>query len=242
MNKVYACTDLHGIYPLWEQIKEYCDETDIIYFLGDAIDRGDKGMLILRQMLVDKRVKFIKGNHEYFVEDVGADLAEGRSTSIDLWRMNGGWDSIKDFLKMSEESQILLIRQIMKLPTSATYINKKGQQILLSHAGYSPDNFPKELHDLMWDRDHVADEWDFKKYPNTYIVHGHTPVPHLGLKIREPVGFDNKGFPEPLFYADGHKIDLDLMSFNTGKAVLFDLDELKVAKTFYAPEVWRLVD
>ena len=33
MNKVYACSDLHGMYNLWKQIKEYCDETDTIYYL-----------------------------------------------------------------------------------------------------------------------------------------------------------------------------------------------------------------
>lgn len=34
MNKTYAITDLHGMWNLWEQISEYCDETDTIYFLG----------------------------------------------------------------------------------------------------------------------------------------------------------------------------------------------------------------
>lgn len=36
-----------------------------------------------------------------------------------------------------------------------------------------------------------------------------------------------------LNYADGHKFDLDLASFQTERVALFDLDELKVEKYFY---------
>ena len=60
MYKTYACSDLHGLYPLWEQIKHYCDETDTIYFLGDAIDRGPDGIKILLEMLYDSRVIFLR--------------------------------------------------------------------------------------------------------------------------------------------------------------------------------------
>lgn len=39
MNKTYAIADLHGVFKLWKKVVEYIDETDIIYFLGDANDR-----------------------------------------------------------------------------------------------------------------------------------------------------------------------------------------------------------
>ena len=64
MNKVYACSDLHGMYRLWEQIRDYCDETDKIIFLGDAADRGKDGRKIIQELLADKRVTYIKGYHE----------------------------------------------------------------------------------------------------------------------------------------------------------------------------------
>ena len=48
MNKTYAFTDVHGKYKLWEQIRDYCDETDTIYFLGDACDRDDDGLKIMK--------------------------------------------------------------------------------------------------------------------------------------------------------------------------------------------------
>lgn len=65
MNKHYCFTDLHGCYDLWRQIKNYCDETDTLYFLGDAIDRGPDGVVLMEELLKDKRVIYLKGNHEH---------------------------------------------------------------------------------------------------------------------------------------------------------------------------------
>ena len=64
MNRHFACSDLHGMWQLWEQIDAYCDETDTIFFLGDAADRGPDGLRLMKTLLIDKRVKYIKGNHE----------------------------------------------------------------------------------------------------------------------------------------------------------------------------------
>ena len=245
MNKVYACTDLHGCYKLWTQIKEFCDETDTIYFLGDACDRGEHGLRIMREMLADPRVHYIKGNHEAFFEDIGSELIEGRTSQIPLWRSNGGFDTMRDLLALPEEAQETYIRRIAKLPISAKYVNKKGQTILLSHAGFTPDRKPNRIRDYLWDRNHFYDFWPTdKKYEDTYIVHGHTPVESL-LHIMGPQKFftrDKYGWLNPVFYEGGHKIDLDLASFESGKAVLLDLDELTIAATFYDKEIWRLVD
>jgi Icc-related predicted phosphoesterase len=48
---VWVTTDLHGNYNLWEQIKAFLKEDDTLIFLGDAIDRGDRGFEILCRCL-----------------------------------------------------------------------------------------------------------------------------------------------------------------------------------------------
>ena len=80
MNKTYAFTDLHGMYPLWEQIRDFCDESDKLIFLGDACDRGDDGLKIIKELLQDKRVTYIKGNHEDFLEDTNSFTSASLST------------------------------------------------------------------------------------------------------------------------------------------------------------------
>ena len=235
MNKTYAFTDVHGRYELWRQIKEYCDDSDIIYFLGDACDRGDDGIKIMRELFLDKRVIYLKGNHEEFIEDIGAEIAEGHYFSSHLWRMNGGFQTLNDFEKLSESSQLYFIRKIMKLNLTAEYINKKGQKILLSHAGYTPTLEPLEKESYYWDRSHFGDEWPSgDKYKNTYIIYGHTPVDYLRLSLQKIcMSFTQEKRDTPIYYCDGHKIDLDLASFDSGRIALFDLDELKVEKIFF---------
>lgn len=238
MNKTYAFTDLHGMYPLWEQIRNFCDESDRLIFLGDACDRGDDGLKIIKELLQDKRVTYIKGNHEDFLEDIGADVAGGHYGNTPLWRMNGGFQTLQDFEKLSEDSQLWYIRKMQKLATVVEYTNTKGQKILLSHAGFTPTLEPleTEVENYYWDREHILSDWwpPEDEYKEVYIVHGHTPIQSLRRRLHltyQP--FTQHGMIGPITYCHEHKICLDVASFDTGCAVLFDLDEMEVAKTFY---------
>lgn len=243
MNKTYAFADVHGKYKLWEQIRDYCDETDTIYFLGDACDRGDDGLKIMKEILQDKRVIYLKGNHEEFFETIGAELVEGHFGSTPLWRQNGGMQTITDFCSLPEPSQLYYLKKIGALPIMARYINKKGQIVILSHAGFTPGLEPNKEYDFLWDRVHLYHPWPpEEKYKDVYIVHGHTPVPYVALEINSKVEIDEYEIWEPLVYADGHKIAIDVSSCTTGKVSLFDLDELKVAKNFYDKSTWAEVE
>ena len=81
-----------------------------------------------------------------------------------------------------------------------------------------------------------------EKYEDVYVVHGHTPVPYVALEIGSKVEIDEYEIWEPLVYANGHKIAIDVSSYTTGKVSLFDLDELKVAKNFYDKSTWAEVE
>lgn len=244
MNKTYVCTDLHGMRSLWEQIKNYCDETDTIYFLGDAADRGEDGLKLMKDLLADKRVKYLKGNHEDMLVLVGLDIFNGAFESMDLLISNGGAQTLRDFLSMEDtKEQIKLIKTLDALPLTAEYTNTKGQNIFLSHAGTAFDYTEEEIKNMvfnryLWDRTHICREWtNDPKYENTIMVHGHTPTQILKEKLNECQQFSDKEHikytgKNVITYCNGHKIDLDLGSFATGFAALFDLDEMKVVNYF----------
>ena len=64
----YATSDLHG-YPLDSFLrlleKAGFSDSDVLYVLGDVIDRnGDGGIAMLRWMMSRPNVEFILGNHE----------------------------------------------------------------------------------------------------------------------------------------------------------------------------------
>lgn len=225
MNRTFACSDIHGMLDLWKQISNYCDDSDTIYFLGDAIDRGKESMQVLLFLLNDKRVKYIKGNHE----DIFVNLIENPD-SMDFLLKDPTYNGIKDFLELDLQIQIEIYNKLSNLPIEFQYINKNNQKIILNHSGFfTKESIPLEekYQSYLWDRDHIfkgLNKWDLEE--NTFIVHGHTPVQTLYRDTREKPNY------EIFFYCEDHKIDLDLASFMSKKIALFNLDTLMIEKYF----------
>lgn len=246
MNRIYAVSDLHGRYDLWQEIKNYIDETDKIYYLGDACDRGPDGIKLIMELLTDPQVEYICGNHEEFVIDYLRSYIQDPmhiyfEHITQIWMANGGNTTRTELEKLTEVMQGRLLAALNKLPKRVDIINKRGQNICLTHAGTSIDKKEKELkdrvheggHPYTWDREHFYEGWpDEKEYANWYVVHGHTPVQILEYNLT----LDNrhlKNFnPDVYIYDEGHKIDIDLCTVQTNKVALFDLDNLKVEKYF----------
>lgn len=232
MNKTYAFSDVHGIYDLWAQIRDYCDETDTIYFLGDACDRGEDGIAIIEELLKDKRVVYLKGNHEDMLTICVPEFIEGHFGNRPWWAMNGGQWTWETLQKASEDYLQYLVRRLEGLPRSIWYESPKGHKVFLSHAGTDLKYTERELvmmgrkDPYIWDRKHF-----FAEHPqgmeDVYQVHGHTPVQHLRKQYQfyKP---ETKVITEVFEYCDGHKFDIDMGSFASGRSALIDLDTFEV--------------
>lgn len=240
---VYAFSDLHAQYDLWQQIKEYIKPDDTVYCLGDCVDRGDAGLEILNEILETPNIILLRGNHEDFIYYIGSELIKHNkydynvdmelSNLIYLWESNGAKNTIKAFKKLSKSKQWQLINKIKELPTYAKYINTKGDKIFLCHAGCRPDakeevSTKTEIptNNYIWDRLHIYDlHWKGKD--NEYCVHGHTPIEYIYYFLNSA----ERSLPQSRFeifkYCDNHKIDIDLGSFETHKTCLLNLDTFK---------------
>jgi len=216
----YAIADLHGQLELWNQIKNYCKLDDTIYFLGDAIDRGPCGIQIMRELLNDRRVIYLRGNHE----EMMLEALKNDKLAWDLWSLNNSVDTNLDFNNLPEREQIDLLNTIERMPYFQTIINN-DKKILLCHAGTS-DLY--KYTDLLWDRQHLTENWMGDE--NIVCVHGHTPVAALKCVTRGIL--QPKAIYEPYIYANGHKIDIDLGSSDTHMAALFNLDTLQTEQIF----------
>lgn len=67
MHDIFYFTDIHGMYDLYRAIMDYCNEQDpeaMIIFGGDACDRGKDGYKIMKELLDNPQVLYLKGNHE----------------------------------------------------------------------------------------------------------------------------------------------------------------------------------
>lgn len=241
MNKVYACSDLHGMYNLWAQIRDFCDETDTIYFLGDAADRGPDGIRIMQELLQDSRVKYLKGNHEDMLVTCMSEYLMGQSNNLSWWIGNGGSLTYDTLIKMSDTELEIFIKKIDSLPRSEWYESPAGHRVFLTHAGTDLEFTEWELHTFfgrkeayLWDRKHFGSgRPEGEEWKNVFQVHGHTPVQTERMIWR----LKNPATPETIFY-DEHKYNIDMGAIWSCKAALIDLDTFET-KYFYDMETFK---
>lgn len=230
MGKVFAVSDLHGMYPLWEQIRDFLQPDDKLYVLGDCGDRGREGWKIITEVLKDSRITYIRGNHEQMLLDAWRD--EFMGGEYYLWMNNGGWET---FDKMIGQDKLDMWLDQLNRTTKyvATYENKDGKIIHLTHAGFTPmeETFYPDKKELLWDRDHLQDrcDWWDSENPEDIIVHGHTPIASRSFKLA--VAFqENVRINESktvAWYCHSHKCCIDAGCFATGKIALLDLDSFE---------------
>lgn len=240
---IFAFSDLHAQYNLWEQIKNYIKPEDIAYCLGDCVDRGPVGLEILNEIIEMPNITLLRGNHEDFIDSIGTKLINYNPDQFDdedlfysfptlyLWYSNGAENTIDAFKKLSKGKKQWLINKIKKLPTHAEYINTKGDIIYLCHAGRQPDT--EEIKDMymgdipmnnyIWDRNHIKEQhWRGKD--NEYCVHGHTPVEYMKYYLKSYSTDLPKSKYKMYKYCNNHKINIDLGSFDTHCTCLLNLD------------------
>lgn len=212
---VYATSDLHGNYCLYEKIIDFLKPEDKLYFLGDACDRGPHGYQIMKEMLENPQIIYLKGNHEnmfvkaateYLDEKYTDDLAWfcGATAQQDYFS-NGGRTTFK-FWK-SDKCPSDILKKLRNLPTLATYENTQGHSVIMTHSG--------SITDPLWDRIYIH---MFEKLPDYIrVVHGHTPVP-LQANLSDLTAVC------PYFYNNNQKINIDMATYHTNQITLLNLD------------------
>ena len=172
----YACSDLHGNWELWTEIKKFLKPDDTLYYLGDATDRGSDGWAILKEMLNDSRINYIAGNHDVMLADRIA--RPNNYEAVNLHYCNGGEPTWEAAENDPDRRKIML--KIRKLPKYAVYESKQGLRIFMSHSGST--NIDDE-EDLIWDRSEYIGKINHTNYHA--VVHGHTTIPHLIEDLEE---------------------------------------------------------
>ena len=205
----YVISDIHGCYEEYRELLEKVNfsDTDELYILGDAMDRGPEPIKVIQDIMCRSNVFYILGNHDAIflalIRNLAKEIASGNTKSLpeetlrsyQNWMEDGGGVTVRQFLNLSGQQQEDLLAYIEE---AAPYemLEEKGCLYILVHAGienFSPD---KEL-DEYDPTDFLCERADYGKryYPDEriFLVTGHTPTP----LIRE-----NK---KPLvYYGNGH--------------------------------------
>lgn len=186
---------------------DYClkqDPESMIIYGGDACDRGPEGYKIMRELLDNPQVIYLKGNHEDMFVSAARFILNNYHGPIDdktikdyIYSLaikdnyvsqiinciyNGGFPTLAAW--MADEMPNDFVTAIDKLPLTFSYEN-----LDFCHAGaqykiferVATDEYNGELPDLddttalLWDRNMLSHGWK----PGRICIYGHTPAKHL---------------------------------------------------------------
>lgn len=253
--KYYAFTDIHGMGKHFDVIMDYIarqSDEYMIFFLGDACDRGPDGYELMKRLLADEHVVYIKGNHEdMFVRACRAfyDLAKEEGYSLQeyakminydiyecyFWNdirlsvQNGGASTLNAWLR--DGCSMKFVRQIEALPvkTSITiYEGENPRRVFdMCHAGCIEEEWDNDdVESMIWNRTHFPATWNREDEVPHVLLHGHTPTMHLPLCDCD-ANEDDCADHCPVVYSDATKVDLDTAVFYSKRAWLMDLETLE---------------
>lgn len=173
MSRIYAIGDIHGCSNTFKRLLLYkiqIQKSDIIYCLGDYIDRGKDSQGVI-DFILDLRKKgytihTLRGNHEQMMLD--APLSKEKWNH---WIKNGGTETLNSFNITSLED--LPSKYVSFLENTELYI--ETNEYIFVHAGlnFNIENPFSDKVSMLWSRDEYA---DIAKIKNKTIIHGHTPI------------------------------------------------------------------
>ena len=189
---IYAMSDLHGEYDKYRAMlaQIHFSDEDVLYILGDVVDRGHQPVEILRDMSLRPNVFPLMGNHDKMALDVlrylmaeitgqsiRQNLTQDVMRSLYIWERNGAQTTIDGFRRLPMDDRLFLL-DYMEDFAPYEVVTAGGRTFVLVHAGlgdFRPDKGLDEydIFDLAFIR------FDYEKEyfgGSTYIVTGHTPT------------------------------------------------------------------
>ncbi|MBR6790843.1 MAG: metallophosphoesterase [Oscillospiraceae bacterium] len=161
----YCLSDVHGELESLELMlrKIGFSSGDTLYLLGDAIDRGDHSLEVLRLVMETPNIVMLRGNHEQMLLDAMGPRPEPFARR--LWLDNGGKLTHFAFTALPRGEQNAILDFLQGLPDQLE-IEVSGKRYLLVHA------CPGDGRARLWGE---VKPWADYGYAGT-VIFGHTPT------------------------------------------------------------------
>lgn len=167
---IYVMSDIHGEGALFHRMLEEIrfSDDDLLYILGDVIDRGPDGIELLREIKNKKNIIMLLGNHEYMM----LQCYREKPSAFDCfrWGRNGNAFTMDTFRRLDLEEQQSILDYLKRLQTHAE-ICIGGINYYLVH-GFPASSIEEEV----WKRPELNER---NPKPGCRLVIGHTPVLNL---------------------------------------------------------------
>ena len=181
---IYAVSDIHGDLAMYSHIVNMLKGDDLLYIVGDVIDRGSSGITILQDIMKRPNVELLLGNHEWFL--IMSMIFESEYI-MNTWisKQNGGEATAQSLISLpSIEYDNLLDYLLSRKICEQLVVNSK--KFVLVHGCYYKgiDDIikfenSKLVYNCLWDSELLTAVSDRN---NTDIyIHGHVPIGSAGL-------------------------------------------------------------
>lgn len=176
----YVVSDLHGCYELWLKGLEeigFSESKDEMFVLGDVIDKGERPIDLLFDIMRHKRVHMINGNHELDFLNIWSVIDKRNPTiddciKYDMYLTNGGESTVKQFRELTPRKR----QKVLKFLQARNLYVETGRCVLI-HGGISNFSTEKEL------KNYSAEELTIHRYKtgecfyeDKVLICGHTPT------------------------------------------------------------------
>lgn len=189
---VYAVSDIHGYADILKKGLDQIGfgESDSLYVVGDAIDRGPDGTEILRMIKDSPNMDLLIGNHEFMmlnsVDPEGSAKCNGRDS--DLWLYyNGGLKTYETYRALTDDERMELLTWLRGRTLIRT-LTAGDKRFCLTHSFYIEEcenRIYSELdYNTVWDivwksmfrEDTTSCPDIYAAYPELIFITGHVPV------------------------------------------------------------------
>lgn len=188
--KHWVMSDLHGDYEGYMSVlqKMNFSENDVLYVVGDVMDRGRGGIKILQHMMMQPNIYPILGNHEYMstkclrfllqeiTEESIATLDEGIVRGLLEWQNVGGQATLDEFHKLTMEEKLDIVEYLEEF---ALYeeVTVCGRTYIMLHAGFIHFSPERPMDDYeMYELIFKCNNYERVYFPDKYLVTGHLPT------------------------------------------------------------------
>lgn len=176
-------------------IIHFSDE-DILYVLGDVVDRGKNPVKTLLKMMEMPNVIPIAGNHEQMmlecmsvlinevkdensIKEFAEKFSDDMFQKLYAWQRNGGIATTDELSKLDNETR----KDVLDYVADFSWYEKvavNGQKYLLVHGGLGNFDIKRDIDDysldeLVWSRV----DYDVRYFDDVITITGHTPTRYI---------------------------------------------------------------